>query len=483
MNLRLISKSLGALLAIVAVCMLPSLIMSMVYSDGCAPAFTLTIVILTAVSLIMNSIKPKSTEIYPRDGFAIVGFGWILSAVFGALPFLISGVIPSVTDALFESVSGFTTTGASILAEVESLPRSIIFWRSFTNWMGGVGVLALMMAILPSVKANSIHIMQAEAPGPYVDKFTPRISWVARILYVIYVGITFSEVIFLLLGGVPLYDAVVFSMSTTSTGGFSSRDLSVGAYNSAYIEIVITVFMLLCGINLSLYQMILRGKIKAALKDSEARFFLSVFVCATVFITINLVARNNTAFPEAIRHAAFQVSTLITSTGFSSMDFNMWPEFSKTILIMVMFMGGCTGSTAGGIKCMRILLIFKILRNELAKILHPNAVHVTRLNGKPVEESVLTGILSFVILYMLVLAASMVVISLDGFSLTTSFTAVLATVSNMGPGLDMVGPMGNYSGFSDLSKIVLTVCMLLGRLEIYPIILLCAPSFWKQSNK
>jgi trk system potassium uptake protein TrkH len=455
----------------------------MTYNDGCAPAFTLFIISLTAAGLALNLIKPKSIEIYARDGFALVGFGWIVSAIFGALPFIISGVIPSVTDALFESVSGFTTTGASILAEVESLPKSIVFWRSFTSWMGGVGVLALMMAILPSVKANSIHIMQAEAPGPYVDKFTPRIAWVARILYVIYIGITLIEVILLLMGGMPLYDAVVHAMSTTSTGGFSSRNLSVGAYNSPYIEIVITIFMLLCGVNLSLYQMIPRGKINAILKDSETRFFIAVFICASLFVTIELAARNGESAPDAARHAAFQVSTLITSTGFSSVDFNKWPEFSKMVLIMVMFMGGCTGSTAGGIKCMRILLIFKILRNELAKILHPNSVHVTRLNGMPVEDSVLTGILSFFFLYMAVIAVSMLIISLDGFRLETTFTATLSAVSNMGPGLDMVGPMGNYSGFSDLSKIVLTVCMLLGRLEIFPILLLCAPSFWKQANK
>jgi trk system potassium uptake protein TrkH len=464
--------------------MLPSLIVSVIYSEtGSSMAFILSIAILIAAAVLMNLFKPLSTDFYARDGFAVVGVGWLLLSVLGCLPYVFSGAIPNFINALFECVSGLTTTGASILPEVETLPKSILFWRAFTNWMGGMGVLVLMMAILPSVKANTIHIMQAEAPGPYVDKFTPRIGWVARILYGIYLAITVVEVALLLIGGMPLYDALVHSFATVSTGGFSSRNLSVGAYHSAYIEIVIAVFMIISGVNLSLYQLMARRKVREALKDEEMRLYFIIIGASVVCIAINLILKTDTTVGDAIRGSLFQVGSVITTTGFSSTDFNLWPTFSKTVLVLLMFVGGCAGSTAGGLKCMRLLLIFKTVRRETARILHPKSVKIVKLNGKPVEESILSGILSYTCLYVLVLAVAMLVVSIDGFDFVSTFTACLSAISNIGPGLGMVGPMGNFADFSNLSTFVLTLCMLLGRLEIYPILILCVPSFWRQINR
>ena len=481
MNYRFIVKSLGALFVIEAVFMLPVLFVSISYNERDAPAFLLSIAILTAVSIIMNLFKPKKADIYLRDGFALVGLGWLLCALFGAMPYYFSGAASAV-DAIFESVTGFSTTSSSILRDVESLPKGLTLWQALTNWMGGMGVLVLMIAIMPSVKANSIHIMHAEAPGPYIDKFTPRIGSVAKTLYTIYVLFTAMEVLLLKIGGMPLFEAIVHSLSTVSTGGFSNRNLSIGAYNSVYIETVITVFMLLCGVNLSLYRIAWQGKIKTALKDAELHLFFLIIIISILLITGNLVIENKEPLNESIRHAVFQVSSMMTSTCFSSVDFNNWPLFSKAILIFNMFIGGCAGSTAGGLKCIRILLLLKVIRNDLIKIYHPNVVHAVRLNGKPVDEELLSGVKTYFIIYIFVIAFSTLIVSLNGFDIITSFSACLSAVGNMGPGFGMIGPRGHYADFSVMSKYIISVCMLLGRLEIYPILLLCIPSFWRRNR-
>jgi trk system potassium uptake protein TrkH len=430
----------------------------------------------------MRFLRPKVSEIYTRDGFALVGLGWLLTALFGCLPYLLTGAVTTVPDALFESISGFSTTGASIFREVEHLPKGLLLWRSLTNWLGGMGVLALMLAVMPSVKADSIHIIQAEAPGPYVDKFVPRIANVARILYGVYAAITVTEIIFLLLGGMPLYDSVLHAFGTVSTGGFSNRNISIGAYESPYIESVITIFMVICGVNLSFFPFIAKGRLRDVLKDEEMRFYFGLIVAAILLITVNLIASGVYDTATSVRHAAFQVGTIITTTGFSSVDFNLWPLFSQSVLLLLMVVGGCAGSTAGGVKCMRILLMLKIIRREVSKILHPKAIGGVKLNGRLVESHILAGITAFFCLYMFTFAAALLVVSLDGFDLTASTTAVLSAISNIGPGLGAVGPTGSFADFSGLSKILLAACMLMGRLEIYPALLMCVPVFWKRTN-
>jgi trk system potassium uptake protein TrkH len=476
----MITKSLGMLLMLEAACMLPSLGVAILFGQGDAAAFAVSIAIPALIGALGLLVKQKPGDLYARDGFALVGMGWILVSFVGALPYVLSGAIPSIPDALFESMSGFSTTGASILSEVESLPKGIMFWRNFTNWLGGLGVLVLLIAVLPA-KASSIHIMQAESPGPYVDKFVPKIGRVAKMLYIIYSVMTLIQALLLMAGGMPAFDAALHAFGTASTGGFSNRNLSVAAYNSPYIENVITVFMILFGVNLSLYNLLLKGKFKAVWQDEELRFYLLSLSAAIILIAANLAVSSGMNVLESLRYSAFQVGSVTTTTGFSTADINAWPVFSKCILMLMMFMGGCAGSTAGGIKCMRILLMLKGVGIEIWKIIHPKAVNVLKLNGKPVEEDIHIGILTYFFLYIFIFAASTLAVSLDGQDLVTSATASLATLSNIGPGLGLVGPAGNYALFSDFSTVVLTINMLLGRLEIYPVIL-CIPAFWRRNR-
>jgi trk system potassium uptake protein TrkH len=411
-----------------------------------------------------------------------VALGWILVSAFGALPFILSGAIPSVIDALFESVSGFSTTGASILRDIEVLPKGILFWRSFTHWMGGMGVLILMIAILPSVKANTLHIMKAEAPGPSPDKFVPKIGQTAKILYIIYITLTAIEVVFLLVGGMSLYDALIHAFGTASTGGFSSRNASVAAYGSIYIETVITVFMLLFGVNFTLYYMGFKRNIKSALRDEELRFYFGTVVAAIILIVLNINGTVYHSIGESIRYSAFQVGSIITTTGYTTADFNLWPAFSQGILLLLMFIGASAGSTGGGLKCIRVILLFKIIKREITKINHPRAVQTVKINGRVVDEQILSGVMAFFFFSILIFAVSVLAVLLEGKDLITSTTAVIASINNIGPGLGFVGPTGNYADLSILSKGVLSVCMIIGRLEIYPIMLLVFPSFWKRIN-
>ena len=482
MNYRMISKSIGNLLLVEAGCMLPSLLVALIYPEADALAFALAIAATAAAGLMLSRLKVPEPGLYARDGFAIVALGWVLLSVFGALPFLFSGAIPRFEDAIFEAISGFTTTGATILKEIESLPRGILFWRAFTHWMGGMGVLVMMIAVLPSVKANTIHILKAESPGPSPGKLVPKISQTAKILYLIYMVLTAVEVIFLLAGGMPLYDALVHSFSTAGTGGFSNRNASVAAYGSAYIDVVITVFMFLFGVNFTLYYTAFRGGIKNALKDEELRYYFLIVAGATLMIAVNIYGRVYSSFASSLRYSAFQVSSLITTTGFATADFNLWPVFSQLILMLIMFIGASAGSTGGGIKVIRILVLFKVLKREVTRISHPRAVSTIKINGRVMDEDTVNGVTAFFFFYIFIFSSAVLLVALEGQDIVTTVTSVIATLNNVGPGLNVVGPVGNFSSLSVLSKAVLSFCMIIGRLEIYPIMILMFPSFWKRGN-
>lgn len=482
MNFKMIFKSLGIVLCIEAALMVPSMVVSIIYRQQDSTAFLISILVLLAVGFGMYQIKAENSNIYARDGFAIVAIGWLLVSFFGALPFIFSGAIPSFMDALFESISGFSTTGASILKEIESLPKGILFWRSFTHWMGGMGVLVLFLAILPSVKANTLHIMKAESPGPTPGKLVPKIKETVRILYVIYITLTVIEIILLLSAGMPLYDSFIHAFGTAGTGGFSNRNISVAAYDSAGIDIIITIFMLLFGVNFTLYYQIYRRNLKSILEDEEFRFYVGIVTASVIVIAFNINKNIYISFWDAVRHSAFQVSSIITTTGYATADFNLWPVFSQCILLVLMLLGASAGSTGGGIKCIRFLLLYKIAKREIARIIHPRSVYVIKVGGRMVEEETLTGVLAFFFLYIFIFIISVLVVSLDGNDMVTTVSSVIATIGNIGPGLGLVGPMGNFSDFSVLSKMVFSLCMIIGRLEIYPLLLLLAPTFWKRVN-
>lgn len=480
MNFRMIFKSLGVVIGIEALCMVPSLIVSLINGQEDARAFMYSILISAAVGVLMYLIRVKSNNFYSRDGFAVVALAWILLSFFGSLPFLFSGSIPSLVDAFFETASGFTTTGASILKEVESLPKGVLFWRSFTHWLGGMGVLVLTLAVLPSVGASSFHIMKAEATGPSTEKLVPKLGQTAKILYTIYTVMTAVQIILLLVAGMPLYDSLIHAFGSAGTGGFSNRNLSVGAYGNVYIEIIITVFILLFGINFSLYFQILKGNIRSFFKDEEFRFYIGTVFVSIVLITVQLFSNGFFSLGESLRHSSFQVASIITTTGYATTDFNLWPALSKCILVVLMFIGASAGSTGGGAKCIRILLLLKVARREVARVIHPRAIHTVKSGGKVVDEQILSETLAFFFIYIAMFTVSFLLVSLDGKDLTSTVTSVAATISNIGPGLEVVGPMGNFSSFSGLSKVVFSFCMIAGRLELIPMLILFSPQAFRR---
>ena len=482
MNFRMIFKTLGFLLIVEAACMLPSVFVSLIYRQDDFSAFIITIVILLAFGVALYSIKPRNLNIYSRDGFAIVSIGWIMVSLFGALPFIFSGAIPSFTDAFFECVSGFSTTGASILNEVESLPKGILFWRSSTHWLGGMGVLVLTLAVLPKAGASTYQIMRAESPGPNPDKLVPKIAQSARILYAIYMALTGITIVMLIVSGMPLFDSFIHGMGSAGTGGFSNMNRSIGEYNNLFSEIVITVAQLVFGVNFTLYYYLLKGNVKSIFKDEEFRFYIGTYVVAVLIIAINITGPIFGSAWESLRYATFQASTIMSTTGYSTTDFNLWPTLSKAILVLLMFIGSCAGSTAGGLKCIRIIVLSKTIKREIRKVIHPRSVYAVKSGGKSLDESVLTGVSAFFFAYVAIFTIACIIIAFNGKDLITTFTSVVASISNIGPGLGAVGPYGSYADFSTLSKYVLSFLMLFGRLEIFPMLILFTPSFWSRAN-
>ena len=478
MNFRLVFRVTGKTLMVLSVTMLLPLLVCLIYRENPVP-FLLAIAITGGVGLLLSLIR-SDDHFFPREGFFAVALIWLLVGACGALPFHFCGYFDSYIDCFFESVSGFTTTGSSILTAVEPLPRGILFWRSFMHWLGGMGVLVLTIALMPSLGGRTLHLMKAESPGPIVSKLVPKSSQSSKILYGIYCAMTLVQIFLLRLTGMPWYDSIVNTFATAGTGGFAVKNISIAAYGNPAAEIVLTVFMLLFSVNFSVYFLILCGKIRQALRSDELRFFLGVVAASTVLIAVNIHGMFDTV-GETVRHAAFQVASIISTTGFASTDFNLWPEFSKTILVLLMFIGACAGSTGGAIKCSRVLLLLRAIRREIRQIIHPRSVNVVKLDGRVVDEKDLRSTMIFFAAYMFITLAAILLVSVDNFSFGTTFTAVVTCIGNVGPGLEMVGPMGNFSAFSGFSKIVLSLCMILGRLEIIPVLVLFSGTAWKKS--
>lgn len=477
MNRSIILHILGWIMSFEAAFMVLPIIVAMVYGEKSGYAFLITIGICLLIGLPLIFRKPKNRVFYAKEGFVSVALGWIILSFMGSLPFYISGQIPNFFDALFETISGFSTTGSSILSDVEALDYCMLFWRSFTHWIGGMGVLVFILAILPLARGESMHIMRAESPGPSVEKLVPRMRTSASLLYGIYIGMTVLQILLLIVGRMPIFDALTLTFGSAGTGGFAIKNTNIMSY-SPYLQGVITVFMFLFGVNFNFYYFILLRKVKDAIKMEEVRWYFVIVVIAVCLISLNTGGFGG--FLGAIHHSAFQVSSIITTTGYATLDFNYWPSFSKTILVLLMFIGACAGSTGGGIKVSRIIVLFKTIGKEMSYLVHRRSVKVLKLNGKKLEKENIHSINVFFVTYMVLFAASFLLISLDNFDITTTFTATLATLGNIGPGLGVVGPMGNFGEFSILSKLVMMFNMLAGRLEIFPILLLFSPSTWKR---
>lgn len=480
MNYKMVGFVLGRIFLIEAALMLFPMGCAAIYGEwSVVLSFLWPALIVLALGLITSLRTPQNTKIYARDGLAIVALVWVLMSVFGALPFVISGEIPSFADAFFETVSGFTTTGSTILTDVEALSHGTLFWRSFSHWIGGMGVLVFAMAVLPMTDGRAMHLMRAEVPGPTCGKISSRLSDSAKILYAIYFVMTVIETILLCAGGMPLFDALIHAFGTAGTGGFSNKALSVGAYNSPYFEIVIGVFMLLFGINFNLYYFLLLRHFREAFASEEMRVYLGIVAFSTLTITANIASMYDSV-GTALRTAFFQVSSIVTTTGYATADFNLWPTYSRIVIVILTFVGACAGSTAGGLKVSRVIILFKAARQDLNKMLHSHAVTTVRFEGKPLDEKTLRGVHNYFNIYMLLLTLSVLLLSLDGFDLVTTFTSVATCLNNVGPGLEMVGPMGSFADFSAPAKLLLAFDMLAGRLELYPMLALFAPRLWRK---
>ena len=471
---------MGQIICIEAVFLLPALGISL----GCGEwasvrglLWTLALTALVGAGLLLVC-RSAGRLFGPREGMVCVGLSWLVMSLLGCLPFVISGAIPSYIDALFEIVSGFTTTGSSILSDVEALPKGLLYWRSFTHWVGGMGVLVFLLAIVPASgeKGFTMHLLRAESPGPDVGKIVPKMRHTAMILYLIYIGMTIINVIFLLAGDMPFLEALCTAFGTAGTGGFGIKNDSMASY-SPYLQNVTTVFMFLFGVNFSCWYLLLLGQFKSVFKDGELRLYVGLAVASVVAIVLN-VRHLYGSLGETVRHAAFTVSTIMTTTGYATTDFDLWPSFSKGILLMLMVVGACAGSTGGGIKCARVMMLFKILRRNIRQTLNPRKVMVVRINGKAADEQVLANCNAYLAAYVIIVIVAFLLISLDGFSVETNLSAVLATFNNIGPGLAAVGPTCNFGAYSDFSKLVMTLCMLAGRLEIFPILALFSRSTW-----
>ena len=474
----MICRVLGLILACEAALLILPTVAGLCYGES-VTHFLITMALSGALGFLLTRVKPYSDVIYAKDGFVVVSLGWVLMSMIGALPFVLSGDIPNYIDALFETVSGFTTTGASILEDVEGLSRGCMFWRSFTHWIGGMGVLVFIMAVLPISGEHSMHIMRAEVPGPTVGKLVPRLRQTAKILYLIYIAMTLLEMLLLLLGGMSFYDALLHAFATAGTGGFSTRAASIAAFDSLYLEMVIAVFMVLFGVNFNLYFLLLIGRWKDALKSEELHWYLGIIAASVMAIALG-ISKMYGGLATGLRHAFFYVASITSSTGFGTVDFVTWPEYCKWIIVMLMFCGACAGSTGGGIKTSRVIILFKNVACEIRQMIHPRAVTRVQLDGKRVDSDGLKAVSTFFTSFMLLLITGSFLVSLDGYDMATNFSAVLSSLSNIGPGMSLIGPTGNYNIFSYGSKLVLTVMMLIGRLEIFPILILFSPSTWKR---
>lgn len=478
MNYRIITYIVGWVFNLQAIFMVLPILTAVIYGEKDIFAFFAAIIICLGIGLPLTRKKPSNKVFYIKDGCVAVALSWVVLSITGAIPFVLSGSIPHPIDAIFETVSGFTTTGASILAEVESLSKSTLFWRSFTHWIGGMGVLVFLLSLLPLAGGYHMNLMRAESPGPSVSKLVPKVQSTAKILYGIYLGMTVLQIIFLLLGGVPLFDTLCITFGSAGTGGFGIKNDSLGSY-STYCQVVTTIFIILFGVNFSAYYLILTKKFKAAFHIEEIRYYFGIILASIILIAIN-TRHMFSGFAQAFQQSAFQVGSIITTTGYSTTDFNQWPALSKTILVLLMFIGACAGSTGGGIKVSRIVLLLKAARKEFQLYLHPNAVKKIKMDQKTVSHETLRSTNIFLSVYLIIFCGSVLLISLDNFDLITNFTSVAATLNNIGPGLEIVGPMGNFSSFSYLSKSVLIFDMLAGRLEIFPLLLLFFKNTWKK---
>ncbi len=479
MNYKIIFYNIGRILLVEAALLILPAIVSIIYADGVLASYAVTIAALAITGLLTTKKKPADRSIYAKEGYVIVALTWILMSLFGALPFYLSGGIPNFIDAFFETVSGFTTTGSSILNNIEGLPKSLLFWRSFTNWIGGMGILVFVIAVMPKTEKTSMHVMRAEVPGPTVGKLVSKLGASARILYGIYFGLTALTAIFLLAGGMPLFDSLFNAFATAGTGGFSILNNSIEGYNSLYVEMVIAVFLVLFGINFNLYYLLIIRQFKQALRSEELRTYLGLIAGSVLIIAASLMATNYSA-GFSFRHAFFQVASILTTAGFSSTNFGTWPIIAQLTLLFLMFVGGCAGSTGGGIKVSRLMLLVKSGKRDIKKAINPRSIETVKVDRQTVEEPVVKSVSVFFATYVIVIAISSILIALDGRDVTTTISSVVACVGNIGPGLNAVGPAGNFADFSILSKIVLSFDMLAGRLELIPMLMIFTPYAWSR---
>ena len=479
MNTKMVRYILCRMLGVEAALLLVPVLVAVVYQEKCGIVFLIPIVILCLLFWVAGRKRPEHGQIYGKEGMVIVALAWILWSLFGAMPFTLSGYIPSYVDAFFETVSGFTTTGSSIIPDVEVLPHCLLFWRSFTHWIGGMGVLVFVLVVTSLDRKNSMYLMRAEVPGPEKDKLVPKAMSTARILYGMYLTLTVIEMVFLVIGGMNLFDSLIHAFGSAGTGGFSNYADSVGHFDSAYIDYVISIFMILFGINFNLYYFMLLGDFKAFWKNEELRVYLGIIATATILITLNTNQMYGSIM-KAFRYALFQVSTIITTTGYATTDFNLWPTFSQCIVVLLMIIGACASSTGGGIKVSRLMIVFKGVKREIKQLVHPKSVNLIRINRKKISDETLRGVYVYLMAYALLAIVSVLIISLDNQDFTTTFTSVMATLNNIGPGLSAVGPTGNFADFSILSKIVFCIDMLAGRLEIFPFLTFLTMFAWKR---
>ena len=477
MNYRMIAFILGRVLLILAALMLLPLVTTLVYGESIWP-FASTILATAACGGALLLFKPRSREIYAREGFSCVGLSWLSMSLLGCVPFLISGDIPCFVDAFFETVSGFTTTGASILNDIESLSRSGLFWRSFTHWIGGMGVLVFLMAVLPMSGERSMHIMRAEVPGPTVGKLVPRARETARILYIIYTAFTVVETVLLMLGGMSFYEALLHAFATAGTGGFSTRNASIAAFDSVYVETVIGVFLVLFGTNFNLFYLILIGQVREALSSEELHRYLEIIAVCVGLIVLGTHGMYGAA--GALRNGFFVVMSTLSTAGFCTVDYTLWPSWLQTMIVLLMFVGGCAGSTGGGLKLSRVMLLVRTAWADVGRVISPRRVSRVQMDGRRVTAETTGAVYSYVALVMLILLGCTALISFDGFDFATNFTAALSCISNVGPGLGLIGPSGNFAIFSPFSKLVMAFTMLFGRLEVYAMLILFIPSTWRR---